>query len=323
MTRPAAEHPGDVVPSPDEFAGWPPLGALSADVSLGPIGVRLERMDSDVRDSLARWTALPGGAPPAAQRAWADLALRLELTRSERAAYLVMVPGARARLHCWREGAGLAMVTHGAALLMDDDAERGIVALARQLEPDLDQALQNVLRVAAAWRLARSGRGLLLHAAAVERGDEAIVLLGPSGAGKSTAARLSWPRPALADDVVVLTAPRTEDGRWLVHPTPLWADAAFPARTTRLSPLPVAGVLRLRHAASPRVEPLSRAAAAAALLAHAPFLGPLGPPASPPERLASAVPQGTLHFALDRDFWPAVDAWLEEAASRDAGRGLQ
>ncbi len=50
-----------------------------------------------------------------------------------------------------------------------------------------------------------SGRdGLLIHAAGVGLGDQAVIVTGPSGAGKSTAARLLNGR-LLSDDMVVLT----------------------------------------------------------------------------------------------------------------------
>ena len=320
--RPAAEHPGDVVPTPDEFAGWPRLGVLTAALSIGPIRVDLQRLDRAALDSFERWAIPPGAEGLLAGPGWAGLGIELEFTRSDRAGYLALMPGQRTRLLTWSENGGLVMVTHGAALLMNDDGSRGIVVLARQLDPDLDLSLQNLLRVAASWRLAFAGRGLLLHGAAVEHGDAGILLLGPSGAGKTTALRLSTPRHALADDVVVLTAPRSAGGAWLVHPTPLWADPAFSSRTTRLSPLPMTGALRLHHASVASVAPMSRAAAAAVVLAHAPFLVASAAPraAQLAESLVREVPFAALGFGVDGGFWPAVEAWLERPA--DEPRGL-
>lgn len=311
--RPVAEQPGDIVPTPDEFAGWPRLGVESAALSVGPVHVDLRRVDRSVLDSLDRWARAPGAGGLVAGGGWSGLGIALEFTRSDRSGYLALVPGQRTRLWTWSEPGGLAMVTHGAALLMSDDASRGIVVLARQLDPDLDLALQNVLRVAVAWRLALSGRGLLLHAAVVERDDSgAILLLGPSGAGKTTALRLLMPRAALADDVVVLTAPPSDDGAWLAHPTPLWADSAFPSRTSRLSPLPLVGTLRLHHGERASIDSVSLAASVAALLAHAPFLLGSGHDGALAlaERLVHDVPFAGLRFSVEGGFWPDVESWL-------------
>lgn len=315
--RPGSELPGDVVPSPEEFAGWPRLGVLSESVSIGPILVRAERIDADVRDSLFRWAQPPGHPGLLSGPGWSGLTVDLEFLRSEREGYLALVPGAPARLMSWSEGSGLVMATHGAALLMDSEATRGIVVVARLLAPDLDLALQNVLRVAVAWRLARSGRGVLLHGAAVEHGEGCVLFLGPSGAGKTTAIGMSWPRPALADDVVVLTAPRTEESPWLAHPTPLWADPSFEARTMRISPMPVAAAVRLQQGPS-AVFRLRRAASTASIIAHAPFLAPIAGAGIAPlaERLARDVAFGVLRFALDDDFWPVIEAWMSDPTAR-------
>ena len=53
--RPSPERPGDQVPEPVEFAGWPPLGARSARLAAGPVDVGLSRLDQDALDSLERW----------------------------------------------------------------------------------------------------------------------------------------------------------------------------------------------------------------------------------------------------------------------------
>ena len=312
--RPAGES-GDIVPSPEEFAGWPRLGVLSEDLSIGPVSVHVARVDAEVRDSFLRWAGTPGHPGLLAAPGWKELSIDLEFLRSEREGYLALVPGGPARLMTWSEGSGLVMATHGAALLMDAEARKGIVVVARLLAPDLDLALQNVLRVAVAWRLARSGRGMLLHCAAVEHGDGCVLFLGPSGAGKTTAIGMSWPRPAIADDVVVLTAPGLEGGAWLAHPTPLWADPSFEARTMRTSPVPVLAGFRLQQGPSAILR-LQRAAAAASIMAHAPFLGAMGSSGSAPlaERLAGGVPFGILRFALDDDFWPVIESWADSGA---------
>ena len=65
--------------------------------------------------------------------------------------------------------------------------------------------------------------GLVLHAAAVERDGEAVLLPGKSGAGKSTCCRrIVPPWRALCDDLC-LAVPGSDSG-FLVHPLPTWSD---------------------------------------------------------------------------------------------------
>src|SRR5207244_91765 len=88
-----------------------------------------------------------------------------------------------------------------------DLASGRATALCERGQPGQD--LQNLMRIL----LAAFGppRGLfLLHAAAVESGGGAVLLVGAAQAGKSTAAALASPRPVLTDDVVAL---RLESGR--------------------------------------------------------------------------------------------------------------
>jgi hypothetical protein len=308
--RPAPERPGDHVPGAAEFAGWPPLGALSGRLAAGPVDLRLSRLDRDALDSLERWA----GAPSALGCAAAPLGLDLELTRSERSSYLDLdaSSGEPLRLLTWAEpGGGHAMVTHHGALLVDETAERGIGVLARQTPEQLDLSLQNLLRVAVAWRLARSGAGLLVHAATVVDEGRAILLLGHSGAGKTTAARAAGPRDVLADDVTLLERPSDEAGAWLAHPSPFWAEPGFPGRRSAGGPVPVALACSLRHARRAAFEPLPRSRAAVVVASCSPFLG--GAPgafdaAGAAAAFARSVPAGVLSFSRDADFWPCLGA---------------
>lgn len=311
--RPRPERPGDVIPEPMEFAGWPPLGASSAELRAGPLELRLRRADRDALDSLARWA----GAERAAGEPWA--AIEIELTRAERERYLAdPQPGEPLRLEVWSEPhGGFAAVTHHAALLLDAACERGLAVLTRQPPERLDLSLQNLLRVAAAWALARRGAGLLLHAAAVERGGRAVLLLGHSGAGKTTAARLAEADSVLADDAALLTAPEREGEPWLVHPGPLWAEPGFPGRRSGGGAVPLALACSLRHGAAASFERLPRSRAAVVAASCAPFLG-ASPEAFDPSAAAGAfarsVPAGVLTFAKDEPWWPAVAEILDRAS---------
>jgi len=265
------------------------------DAEAGPVALDLRRIDARVREALARFASPPGRPRPPA--------LRLEWTRAARPAWLSIVPREAARSFAWIEGGALAWATHHVALLMDPAAERGIVVLTDQDAGETARSAQNALRVAVAWRLAAEGRGLLVHAAAVEDGGKAVVLLGPSGAGKSTAACLSAPRAVLADDVSLLVP--GDDGLHL-HPAPFWADAALPHRSDARAPLRVSRLLRLRQAAEHGLAPLPRAAATASVMAHAPFLAGLQPLLQADglaERIAAAAPVSELQFARDAGFW--------------------
>lgn len=315
MSR-SPERPGDSLPTPEDFAGWPPLGALTRRIAVGPFPVRLERVDARVAGALAPFEEAAG---------WADAGdsgegFLLEWTRASRGAWLEIVAGERARSCAWLERGGLAWATHHAALLMDSRASRGIVVLTDQDAAETARSAQNVLRVATAWRLVTSGRGLLVHASAVLQGRDAIVLLGPSGAGKSTAVRLAAPRPVLADDACILVE---QQGRAFVFPAPFWAEPDIEGRSDAREPLPVAGILRLRQAPEHRLLRVGRPRAMASLLAHAPFVGDLAPleaRAAIAERIASAAACGELAFARDATFWNLIETeWIVSASGARQG----
>lgn len=310
--RPAPERPGDALPTPDDFAGWPALGALRVRASAGPLAFDMERVDARVAEALADFASggeLASGDVPSARIQW---------TRADRGAWLAASPGDRARSFTWIEGGALAWATHHAALLMDAEATSGIAVLTDQDASAAARSAQNVLRVAAAWALASSRRGLLLHASAVSDGGSAILFVGPSGAGKSTAARLSAPRAVLADDACIVTA---EEGRAWLHPAPLWAEPAFAGRHDARERIPIERILRLRQGSPHAIQPLGRSAATASLLAHAPFLEnlpPLACKAEVAERIAAVAAVSELRFGPDAGFWSVVDRF--RSARAESGR---
>ncbi len=162
---------------------------------------------------------------------------------------------------------------------------------------------ENVLRVLVAYRLLDAG-GLAVHAAAVADGGAAYLFLGRSGAGKTTLSRLSEAagRTVLSDDLNALL-PGEEGLR--VAKLPFTGDVGD--RRRGAPPLPLARLLRLEKSAADELRPLSRAGAAAQLVACAPFVN-----VDPHRRervssiaadLAAAAPAGVLAFSLAGGFW--------------------
>jgi hypothetical protein len=99
-----------------------------------------------------------------------------------------------------------------------------------------------------------------------------------------------------------------------VAPAPFWADASIARRRDGGGARRVRVVARLRQAPEPALRPLPRAAATAAILAHAPFLEGIEPPLQPApiaQRIASSVRVAELDFGKNPSFWRVLDASLE------------
>jgi hypothetical protein len=167
-------------------------------------------------------------------------------------------------------------------------------------------ALENALRVLAAYRLLEAG-GVLLHSAGLVSGGEAYVLFGPSGAGKTTAARLSAGvgRRVLSDD---LNALLPAAGGPRVRQVPFAGDLGRAA--VEPGSFPLRRLCRLEQGDGHRLRPLGPAAALASLLASAPFVN------ADPFRfealadrlaaLAAAVPVEVLTFRKEAGFWDTL-----------------
>lgn len=122
--------------------------------------------------------------------------------------------------------------------------------------------------------LLAQGRGVMLHAAAVIEGGEAIVFAAPSGAGKSTLARLYSGKDGvtvLNDDAIVV---RKVEGQYWAFGTP-WCGP-----TSVCSPLgaPISRIYAIEHAAENFARPIKKLDAVATLFARAfiPFYRPAG-----------------------------------------------
>ncbi len=94
------------------------------------------------------------------------------------------------------------------ALVLSLDSRKVVVSIAAVNIHALSAAIGHLLVVA----LSRRG-GLLLHAAALKKGELVVVLAGPSGAGKSTLANNALDWKCLHDDKVAL-APDDRGGWW-------------------------------------------------------------------------------------------------------------
>jgi hypothetical protein len=180
---------------------------------------------------------------------------------------------------------------------------------------------ENFLRVVVAYRLVEVG-GLVVHCAGVVDGGAAYLFLGRSGAGKTTLSRLSEAagRTVLSDDLNALL-PAAGASRPRVEKLPFTGDVGD--RRRGAPPFPLAALLRLekavlqenaalQEAPENTLRPLSKAGAAAQLLACAPFVN-VDPHrrervASIAAELAGAAPAGVLAFSLAGGFWSMVAA---------------
>ena len=130
--------------------------------------------------------------------------------------------------------------------------------------PSSVRAIDSLLRIAVSL-LAVERHALLVHASGVRLRDKTLVCFGPSGVGKTTVARSVPPGGVLSDECVLLTSDGS--GAAYAHGTP------FCGELTSCAPLAgeVVALLRLQHASSDSLTPLSEAAAARALLSSTIF----------------------------------------------------
>ncbi len=174
-------------------------------------------------------------------------------------------------------------------------------------------ALENVLRVLTAYRLASVG-GALLHSAAVEHGEGALLFPGRSGAGKTTlSTKCREEGHAVLSDELNAVFPGPYGPRVVALP---FAGDYGPAAPGEERPLSAVVDLRKGQPGErASLAPLPRARAIAQLFARAPFVN--GDPYrrdgffASLETLFANVPLKTLTFSLEQPVWPA----LEESTS--------
>lgn len=107
-----------------------------------------------------------------------------------------------------------------------------------------------------------SGRGAVLHAAAVSIEGKGLLLMAPSGGGKSTAAAIlgAAGMPVLGDDSVVVS--RGTDGIWRLMPCASWTWAIG----QRPAPVPLEWAVFLEKGRPEKLIPVRPAYAAWRLL---------------------------------------------------------
>jgi hypothetical protein len=145
------------------------------------------------------------------------------------------------------------------------------------------------------------------------------LFIGQSGSGKSTAASLSRGRGVVMnDDLIVL---RPEKDCWIAHGTPFWNFETID-RDGQTSSAPVAGIYTLIKDPDVFLEPMSAAAAVAALIGSCPVVN--GDPGRTFELMARcrqivrAVPVQQLHFRKAPSFWDVLEV-DEGRKTKDGG----
>lgn len=208
----------------------------------------------------------------------------------------------------WEEG-GVRLAGPGFCARLSHEVPRAALFVSHG-DPFAIGALENVLRVLTAYRLAEQG-GALLHSAAVRHGgDGALLFPGRSGAGKTTLCTKSREegREVLSDELNAVF-PGPAGPRIVALPFAGDYGPAAPGEERSLS-----AVVDLRKGAPgerAHLAPLPRARAIAQLFARAPFVN--GDPYRRDrlftnlERLFAEVPLKTLTFSLEEPVWPALE----------------
>jgi hypothetical protein len=189
---------------------------------------------------------------------------------------------------------------------------------------------ENVLRLLTAYRLRPAG-GAVIHSAGIAIPGWGVFLgVGPSGAGKTTLSLRARERGAvvLSDDLnAVLPAARSGragGGGWTAAHLPFTGDLGASPRAGAAGALTLRAVLRLEKSEEDALLPLSRAEAAATLLASAPFLN-----RDPYRRealladlleLCGSVPAYALRFSLGPRVWSILETlWNPSARTTSCG----
>lgn len=250
------------------------------------------RLVAPLRQRFATWPAAPDAAP-------ATLDVRLAAGADPPDLRPLALPAIRL--------SGSRLRLEGPGLRGDADLR---VGTARLLVggPQAPALMEYAARVLTALLLDREG-GLLLHGAGLVRDGRGLLLLGPSGTGKTTAARNAAGARVLNDDLVGLRP--AGGGGWDLHATP-FSNPSQVRPTWGQAPL--AGILRLRQAWPPAMDPLSTGLALAELAAAVPVLA--ADAARLPDlmarlaQVAQATPCAVLRLGPRPDYWSVVDAWL-------------
>jgi hypothetical protein len=300
-----ATQPDRTSPLTDEEVGRfdAPAGGASTRLDLAGLTIDLTGLPAALAEAMrSRYTAWMGdvsGSTPA---------LRIQVVSAPLDYFLPPEFTTRAqnyRVITAYDGSVFRATSYRLAWRFDLAGGEGRAVLARgDLDP-APRAVENMLRSAVAW-LAIGRGGLFLHGASIVRNGACYLFYGPTGAGKSTLASLSASGRVISDD---LTLVLRRDGRLLA------AGGPFRGTYTRGEPVtgtfPVAGLYRLRKDQLTSVRP-GDAACFADLVANLPWVVeqlPRHPHLFDHARdVVRDVPLHYLHFSMNGDFWPAVDA---------------
>jgi hypothetical protein len=279
------------------------LGERRLALRLGGWEIVVEGTDADLSRRLGlRWggfVAPPGHHHPR---------LRLRLFEAEPRVGLGAWNGEEVyALEPYPDERGLMVRSHHFALA-PDPAGAGVwrAGIVRTELEAIDRIVENVVRYLVG-RLAVEDGGLGLHGAGVLRRGKAYVFAGPPESGKTTAASLSPDVVSLGDDFAVVLP---GDAAWRAFAVPFDNREQAPADPPR-GFFPLAGVWRLYHASSARVESLAPTSATASLMGCAAF------PWAMPD-LSDRVLENAgcftaesffanLHFRREPDFWPLIE----------------
>jgi hypothetical protein len=158
-------------------------------------------------------------------------------------------------------------------------------------------------------RAARGYEAVLMHASGVVRGCDGFLFVGASGTGKSTVADLSQAHTVINDEVCLV---EFGSGGPVLHSTPF--NGLYLRKHAARAPL--RAVMLLAHGPAHRLEPVSAAAAMAALTGQVVAPLALEDALSPrisvrmldlAGRLATAAPVRRLSFTPDPGFWQVID----------------
>ncbi|HVQ34900.1 MAG TPA: hypothetical protein VMT33_02730 [Candidatus Bathyarchaeia archaeon] len=275
-----------------------PRGERSRDLTIGPWRVRFAGLDAGLDGSLQhRWGAFWGPADGIAT-------VTAAVSRGDGDTWIPPgPPGERYRLEASLDADGILVASYRFAMAPDTSSSWRLAIEETPAEP-VDRIVENAARYLVA-RLATEQGGLALHGAGIARDGRAWIFAGPSRSGKSTAISHSE-GISLGDDFAV-TIPGTEP--WTVLAVPFDNAGCGSIETT--APMPLAKILRLRQAPTPKLERPPAPIAQASLLACAAF-----PWAVPDlatrldDAVAALVSQGLfaeLSLAPDPSFWDVLD----------------
>ena len=165
------------------------------------------------------------------------------------------------------------------------------------------QEVDYFLRVAAAGFVYQKG-GLMVHAAGIERNQQAHLFMGKSGIGKTTVARNSPPGSVMNDDLVFVVH---EDPKWIVCSSPFYNPSQMPPQSHQA---PLKGIYFLFQDKQVYLEEINSPTAVASFLANIPVLTTnpqmLSELFSRCNQIVQIVHPYRLHFLPDDSFWKII-----------------